>query len=152
MKSMMFRLSAVAVILFVVGPLGRLCAAESEGKAKMLSHDVFFSLTEKTPEAKAKLIAACKKYLSDAPGVVWFAAGPLAPEFDREVNDREFDVALHIVFHDKAAHDVYQKSEKHVKFVEENGRSFAKVRVFDSYVDAFAHGGESKMPATKPAK
>ena len=67
-----------------------------EGKQPMLSHDVFFTLKQDSPEARAQLVAACKKYLSQHPGIVWFAAGGLAEEFQRDVNDRDFDVALHI--------------------------------------------------------
>jgi hypothetical protein len=120
----------------------------------MLAHDVYFSLKDNSPQAKEKLVAACKKYLSDHPGMVWFAAGPLAEELNREVNDRDFDVALHIVFESKAAHDRYAKAEKHLKFIEENEATFKKVRVFDSYVEAFAHGSVEGKPmksdASKP--
>jgi hypothetical protein len=48
------------------------------------------------------------------------------------VSDREFDVALHVVFENKAALAEYLKSERHDKFVAENKDGFAKVRVFDS--------------------
>jgi hypothetical protein len=103
---------------------------------RMLSHDVYFSLTDNSPQAKEKLISACKKYLSDHPGTIWFAAGPLGEEFQRDVNDRGFDVALHLVFRNKAAHDQYAKAEKHMKFIEENKGNWKQVRVFDSYVSA----------------
>jgi hypothetical protein len=118
----------------------------AQAEEKMLAHDVYFSLNDNSPEAKARLVAACKKYLSDHPGTVWFAAGPLAEELKRDVNDRDFDVALHLVFKSKAAHDQYAKAEKHLKFIEENKESWKKVRVFDSYVEAFAHGAVEGMP------
>jgi hypothetical protein len=113
-------------------------AAEPE---KMLSHDVYFSLTDNSPEAKEKLIVACKKYLAGHPGTVCFAAGPLGEEFQREVNDRDFDVALHLVFKNKAAHDLYAKADRHQKFIEENKANWKKVRVFDSYVAVSSHEG-----------
>jgi hypothetical protein len=50
------------------------------------------------------------------------------------VNDRDFDVALHVVFKDKAAHDRYQADPRHLAFVEENKAHWKKVRVFDAYV------------------
>lgn len=102
---------------------------------KMLSHDVYFSLNNNSGADKAKLVAECKKYLSGHPGTVFFAAGVVGAEFDRPVNDRDFDVALHIVFKDKAAHDAYQKHERHVQFIEANKANWKKVRVFDSYVE-----------------
>ena len=101
----------------------------------MLSHDVYFSLKDNSPEAKQKLIAACKKYLTDHPGTIRFAVGPLAEEMKRDVNDRDFDVALHVLFKNKAAHDQYAKAERHLKFIEENKDNWKRVRVFDSYVE-----------------
>ena len=50
------------------------------------------------------------------------------------VSDREFDVALHVVFEDKQMLEAYLKSERHTEFVAENKDRFAKVRVFDSYL------------------
>ena len=52
----------------------------------------------------------------------------------RAVNDQDWDVGLHLVFTDKAAHDAYQEDPMHVKFVEENKPGWAAVRVFDSLV------------------
>ena len=58
----------------------------------------------------------------------------LCAELDREVNDRDWHVGLHLVFVDKAAHDAYQDDPAHVKFVEENKPGWAAVKVFDSLV------------------
>jgi hypothetical protein len=126
-------------------------AVAAEREPPMLSHDVFFTLKEKSPEAAAKLTAACRKYLADHPGVVWFAAGPLADDLRREVNDVDFDVALHVVFKNKAAHDTYQTAEDHLKFIEENSESWSKVRVFDSYVAASTHG-EVELQGDQPGR
>lgn len=101
----------------------------------MISHDVYFSLKDNSPEAKKKLVTACKKYLSKHPGTAFFAAGVLADDLKRDVNDRDFDVALHIVFKDKASHDKYQEAEMHKQFIEENKGNWKKVRVFDSVVE-----------------
>lgn len=107
-------------------------AADEDGP--MLSHDVYFALKDNAPAAKKKLVDACKKYLSGHDGTVFFAAGTLAEELNREVNDRDFDVALHIVFKNKAAHDKYQDAERHQAFIKENRDNWKKVRVFDSLV------------------
>jgi hypothetical protein len=128
-------------------------AADAE---RMLAHDVYFSLTDNSPAAKAKLTAACQKYLSGHPGTIWFAAGPLAAEFQRDVNDRDFDVALHLVFKNKAAHDQYATAERHLRFIEENKANWKKVRVFDSYLEASSHegvmlGGDRPEKSKKPA-
>jgi len=100
----------------------------------LLSHDVYFSLKDNSPEAKKKLVDACKKYLSGHEGEVFFSAGMRAEEFKREVNDQQFDVALQIVFKDIKAHDKYQDAQRHLDFIAENKSNWTKVRVFDSLV------------------
>jgi uncharacterized protein (DUF302 family) len=112
----------------------------AEPSERMLAHDVYFSLKDKSQEAKERLVAGCKKYLSDHAGTVWFAAGALVEEHAREVNDRDFDVGLHIVFRDKASHDKYQTAEGHHKFIDEYKDNWETVRVFDSWLDASSHG------------
>lgn len=126
----------VIVGLFVGGwLLGGRSTTEAGGKGgPMLAHMVYFSLKDNSPAAKEKLVGACKKYLNDHPGTVYFSAGTLAEEFKRDVNDREWDVALHLVFKDKAAHDTYQDAARHDAFIKENKDNWRKVRVFDSYV------------------
>ena len=84
--------------------------------------------------ARAKLVAACKLYLTGHEGTVSFATGTLAGDMKREVNDLNFDISLHLVFANKAAHDKYQDHPRHLKFVEENKENWEKVRVFDSYL------------------
>jgi hypothetical protein len=102
----------------------------------MLAHNVYFTLHDNSEAAKQKLVADCKKYLSNHPGTVFFACGTLQPELARPVNDRGFDVALHVVFESLAAHDAYQDAALHVKFVEENKPTWKQVRVFDSAVES----------------
>jgi hypothetical protein len=105
-----------------------------EAAGPLLSHDVYFSLKDNSATAKQKLVAACRKYLSKHPGTVFFAAGTLAENLKRPVNDRDFDVALHIVFKDQASHDRYQDAKRHQQFIAENKDNWSKVRVFDSVV------------------
>lgn len=101
----------------------------------MIAHNVYFSLKDNSPAAKKKLVDACKKYLAKHPGTVFFAAGTLAEDLKREVNDRDFDVGLHLVFKNKAAHDKYQDAPLHKQFIAENKDNWKKVRVFDSVVE-----------------
>jgi hypothetical protein len=99
-----------------------------------LAHNVFFKLKDRSPAKVEELVAACKKYLNVQPGIVFFAAGTLVPDLDRDVNDRDWDVGLHLVFLDKAAHDAYQDDPTHNRFIAEMKPNWAGVRVFDSYV------------------
>lgn len=97
-----------------------------------LCHAVYFTLKHRTPEAAAKLVASCREHLTGHPGTVFFAAGIRAPEYDREVNDRDHDVALVIVFDSHAAHDAYQTAPRHEQFIADNATDWAQVRVFDA--------------------
>src|SRR4051812_13654030 len=101
----------------------------------MLAHNVYFALKDNSAASVARLVAACKQHLTGHPGTVSFACGTREPELSRPVNDRDFDVSLHILFESKAAHDAYQDAPRHHTFVEENRDDWAKVRVFDSAVE-----------------
>jgi hypothetical protein len=99
-----------------------------------LAHMVYFKLKDNSGANRARLAATCKLFLSGHEGTVSFATGTLAGDFNREVNDRDFDVSLHLVFVNKEAHDKYQVHPRHLKFVDENKENWEKVRVFDSYL------------------
>ena len=102
--------------------------------APRLAHNVFFKLKDNSPARVQELVDACKTYLNVQPGIVFFAAGRLCAELDRDVNDRDWDVGLHLVFVDKAAHDAYQDDPTHNQFIDEMKPNWAGVRVFDSLV------------------
>ncbi|HZZ73829.1 MAG TPA: Dabb family protein [Pirellulales bacterium] len=106
-------------------------APDSAKAETMLVHDVYFALHDSTPESRAKLIAACQKYLTDHPGTLFFAVGGVA-SLDREVNDRDWDVGLHVTFRDRASHDAYQTAPRHLEFIQENKANWKRVRVFDT--------------------
>src|SRR4029453_18496602 len=93
---------------------------------------VYFTLKDNSADAKTKLVAARKKHLDKHDGTVYFSAGVLGDDFKRAANDRDWDVALHLVFKDKAAHDKYQDHARHKKFIDENKDNWKKVRVFDA--------------------
>src|SRR5439155_3665429 len=56
-----------------------------------LAHNVFFKLRDAAPDKVGELVEACRKYLNVQPGIVFFAAGPICRELDRDVNDRDWD-------------------------------------------------------------
>ena len=99
-----------------------------------LSHVVFFKLKDSSPDNVQALVDACHQYLKNHAGVHFFAAGTLATEYSRPVNDHAFDVCLNVVFDSRAAHDAYQTVEDHLKFIAEHKESWDKVRVFDADV------------------
>lgn len=99
----------------------------------MLSHAVYFTLKDRSPAAAQALVESCRKHLTGHAGETYFSVGTCAA-YDREVNDRDFDVALLIVFESHAAHDAYQVADRHNQFIAENATTWAKVRVFDADV------------------
>jgi hypothetical protein len=130
------------VRLFSAAALVALCAgfAAADDKKPLIGHMVYFKLKDGTPENRQKLVDACEKYLSHHDGVVFFSAGVISDDFKRDVNDRDWDVALHLVFADKAAHDKYQDHKDHLKFIDENKAGWARVRVFDSALNGYKTG------------
>jgi len=110
-------------------------AAPAADASRSLAHDVYFTLQDASPAAKQKLVDACRLYLTGHEGTVFFAAGVRAEEMAREVNDRGFDVGLHVYFRDKAAHDAYQEHPRHKQFIAEMSANWKAVRVFDSWVE-----------------
>jgi hypothetical protein len=104
-------------------------------RTPLLVHNVFFSLADNSPAAVKKLVTACRRHLTGHPGTVFFAAGTVS-DLDRPVNDRDFDVGLHLVFSSRADHDRYQNSARHLKFIEETKPNWKSVRVFDSEAES----------------
>ena len=100
----------------------------------LLAHMVYFTLHDNSPSAIQALVDACHKYLSGHPGTAFFAAGTVNKELNRPVNIVDFDVALQVVFVNKAAHDQYQTAERHVQFITENKPNWKQVRVLDADV------------------
>jgi hypothetical protein len=103
-------------------------------KNAQLVHDVYFTLADKTAESKQALVDNCYAKLAGIDGVVFLAAGTRDPELVRDVNDRDYDVSLHVFFTDRAAHDAYQDAPGHLQFIEANKHRWQAVRVFDSAI------------------
>jgi hypothetical protein len=124
--------------LFLLAGLGLALPRAGRGAdaGRWLAHDVYFTLQDASPAARQKLVDACRLYLSGHEGATFFAAGSRAEDMAREVNDRAFDVSLHVYFKDKAAHEAYQEHPRHKQFIAEMSSNWKTVRVFDSWVEA----------------
>jgi hypothetical protein len=98
----------------------------------MLAHNVYFTLQDDSESVVEEFISACFKFLAGHDGIVFFAVGRRQADFQREVNDVAFDVALNIVFQDCVAHEDYQTAPRHLEFIEIYKSNWKNVRVFDS--------------------
>ena len=99
------------------------------------AHNVFFTLNDSSPAQCEALVRECYEYLRGHDGVVAFSAGTRAAGCERDVNDVQFQVSLHMVFADRRSHDAYQTAPRHVEFVARNKANWNKVRVFDSTIE-----------------
>jgi hypothetical protein len=97
-------------------------------------HDVFFTLNDRSPAQCEALVRDCHEYLKGHDGVVAFSAGTRAAGYERDVNDIQFHVSLHMIFADQRSHDAYQTAPRHMEFIARNKANWSKVRVFDSTV------------------
>lgn len=120
-------LSILLASTFVTG-----AAMADDATEPMLTHAVYFDLKQDDAASIQALIDACYEYLAPHDGIVYFSAGARHTDYQRDVNDLDFDVALTIVFEDTAAQDAYQVTEPHLQFIEEFNENWASVRVFDS--------------------
>jgi hypothetical protein len=123
------------LVSLAVGALGLGLASPTPAADRVLAHDVYFTLRDASPEAKQKLVDTCRRHLTGHEGTVFFATGVRASELAREVNDKGYDVSLHVYFRDKAAHDAYQEHPRHLQFIAEMSANWKTVRVFDSWVE-----------------
>jgi hypothetical protein len=96
----------------------------------MIAHNVFFTLHDNRPATIQAMVDDCHAYLAHLPGIVFYAAGT------RSESDDDYDVALHVVFPDRAALDTYMTAPRHVEFMDKHGGNWKEVRVFDSCVSA----------------
>lgn len=83
----------------------------------MFSHVVVFWTKPDVADATEQLLAGAEKYLKPCPGVLHYHCGKMASSH-RDVVDQSYQVALNLVFEDKAAQDAYQDHPLHVEFVE----------------------------------
>lgn len=130
----MFLACLLCSVITAMGVAAMTSSGQSSEKKK-LAHAVFFTLKDGTSAGRARFLESCRKYLTGHEGALTYSAGVMAEDVKEPVSDRDFDIALHVVFKDKEAEAKYLKSERHTKFVSENKDVWSKVRVFDSYLD-----------------
>ncbi len=97
----------------------------------MFSHVVIFWTDPAQPKAADELVAGADKYLRGIPGTLHYHCGRMVGSH-RPVVDQSYQVALNLVFADKAAQDAYQVHPSHVEFVEKVFKKVCtKVVIYD---------------------
>jgi hypothetical protein len=148
------RLVAASLAVLLAGAV--LPAPEEKMTEPQVAHSVIFTIKDQSAKSREDFVAICDKYLTGHKGAVSYACGTIAEDLKEPVSDREFDVALHVVFEDKGALAEYHKSERHNEFVAAIKGKVTKVRVFDSYLPAPkgppAYKPDPRVKAAAPAK
>ena len=105
---------------------------------------VYFKLADRLPDTKSRFINLCRKYLSRHPGQVHFSVGSRAVEMQRDVNARDFDVAMNMIFDSLESYDVYRNAERHKKFIFDTAGMSTARKVYDSYLDKPVKGSRTR--------
>ncbi len=100
----------------------------------MLVHSVYFWWKPNLSAADRAAFRAGLEKLRAVETVRQLYLGTPAPTKPRDVIDTSYDLALTVLFDSVADQNTYQDHPRHNKFIEENRETWAKVRVFDSYL------------------
>lgn len=131
----MKRQALIALVPLLLAALAVAAAPKHvEPKGPKLAHMVFFTLKDRTKGAREAMAAHCHKYLSGHDGVLYFSVGTIAEDVVEPVSDRDFDIALHLVFDSKESELKYIDAPRHKEFVAGGRAMWSRVRVFDSYL------------------
>ena len=94
-------------------------------------HHVFFWLHEpQNPEAR-KTFEKGLQGLLKIEEIQEYHLG-IPAETDREVVDNSYTYSLLLIIRDKADHDSYQKHPIHLRFIDECGKLWKRIQVYDS--------------------
>lgn len=105
----------------------------TQGQPPRLLHSIYFSLEDKSLEAKNHFIELCKEYLFDHPGLCIFALGSQA-NMKRDVSIVNYDVAMNILWKSKACYSSYLTSKSHAAFLTITKGAITDTHIFDSYL------------------
>lgn len=97
----------------------------------MFSHIVIFWTDPANPNAIDDLVAGANQYLKPIPLIQSFHIGRMATSARTGVVDQSYQVALNLIFANKADQDAYQVHPLHLDFVEKCKANWNKVVVYD---------------------
>ncbi len=125
---------------------------ENSNNAPMLLHSTYFNLgTSNTQGIVEAYMAEARQYLSESVGMISFWIGVRADDMIRPENDLNYDIAMHQLFANEDAFNVYNGNDSaHNQFVIDVNRWVPGTtrRVMDAYVTNLIIGGNSSEPQT----
>ena len=93
-------------------------------------HNVYFWLADGLSEDDLAAFEQGLDSLTKDPAAIGGHYGRPA-DIHREVVERSYTYGLVVIFEDMAAHDAYQESEVHLKFLREHRSKWTKLVVYD---------------------
>ena len=97
------------------------------------AHTFYFELSETDENVVLRFVEACEHYLRH-PGQTYFAVGVRDRAEQRGVSATYFEVSVNMVFHDKAAYEMYRNDPEHLEFVTEVAGMSPHRQVYDSFL------------------
>lgn len=117
------------------------------GTAPMLMHSTYFNLgPNNTVDIAEAYMSEALEYLSTSKGMISFWIGQRAVDMKRPENDLDFDIAMHQIFSDEAAFNLYNANDtSHNQFVADVDRWVPSTtrRVMDTYLTNLVIGGNA---------
>lgn len=107
---------------------------------QVIQHNIYIKLKDSSPEKVKAQFDLGKKYLSKHPGQISLSYGELAKKITRHQqkpnlnNIEDFDVVFSFIFENEKAHDVYQISDRHKKFILESNQNWDNIKILDSKI------------------
>ena len=115
--------------------------------APMLMHSTYFNLgINNTPDITAAYMSEALEYLSVSQGMISFRIAARAADMDRPENDLNYDIAMHQLFSNEAAFNIYNGGDpRHEQFVADVNRWVPGTtrRVMDSNLTNLIIGGNA---------
>ena len=131
--------SLVLVFSFILADVVPAKDAVAKNDGVLISHDVYFTLNDRSDVAVEPFAKATIVLMQQAKGVVGWRVSMCDPDGVSDSHDQDYDICLHGLFTDRAALHRYEKSAQHLAYIELHKSLWKPVRVYDSRVIGMSH-------------
>jgi len=107
-------------------------------------HMVYFKMADRLPKTRARFIEYCQEHLSGYAGQTYFSVGPRDVEMRRDVNARDFDVTMNMIFKSKKFYEEYANADRHKEFIFKTAGMSTARKVYDSFINGSAKKKNAK--------
>lgn len=104
------------------------------GPGLPMSHMIYFTLSDSSPELFKLFIDACIKYLSGYKDQTHFSIGYRVTEINRDVSAKNYEIAVNMIFKNFNAYLKYSAHRRHEKFITQTAGMSTTRLVYDSFI------------------